>query len=102
MSRQPRFFAPGQRYRATIVDTETYFFACMRYIELNPVRAGMVSRPDDYLWSSHSANVGGTPDPLVTSHELYEALGVTAAERQHAYRELFGTPLTSSELQEIR
>ena len=62
------------RYRATIVDAENYLFECMRYIELNPVRAGMVRHPRDYPWSSYRANGEGRADSLVNPHALYQSL----------------------------
>jgi REP-associated tyrosine transposase len=77
------------RYRAAPIDGEAYFLACCRYIELNPVRAGMVRRPRDYRWSSYRAHALGGADALVADHPLYRALGRTAGERQAAYRALF-------------
>ena len=66
-----------------------YLLACMRYIELNPVRAGLAARPGDYRWSSFGANALCAADSLVTPHAFYYALGRSAAERQAAYRALF-------------
>jgi putative transposase len=77
------------RYRATVVDAENYLFECMRYIELNPVRAGMVVRPGDYAWSSHQTNAHGKIDELVTAHSLYRRLARQEEERLAAYRALF-------------
>jgi len=77
------------RYRAAPIDSEAYFLACCRYIELNPVRAGMVRRPRDYKWSSYRAQALGAADALVVAHPLYRALGRNAAERQAEYRALF-------------
>ena len=90
------------RYRATLVDSEEYLLACHRYIELNPVRAGLVGDPGDYPWSSHGANALGARDPLVTPHERYHALGGDARARQAAYRALFGETLPDSTLGAIR
>jgi putative transposase len=59
------------RFRSTVVTTESYWFNCMRYVELNPVRADMVSRPEAYPWSSFSSNAMGMPDGLLMPHELY-------------------------------
>src|SRR5574337_770254 len=70
------------RYRATVIEDEPYLFACLCYIELNPVRAGMVKHPRDYLWSSYHANADGEPDELITPHRLYRALGRTDEERR--------------------
>jgi putative transposase len=77
------------RYRAAAIDSERYFLTCMRYVEQNPVRAGLARHCGDYRWSSHLANATGTQDPLVTPHYLYEQLGRTGEERQSAYRLLF-------------
>ena len=85
-----------RRYRATLVDTDRYLLACYRYVELNPVRAGMVTDPGDYPWSSYRANAFGSHDALVTPHEQYLALG------PKAYRELVGVALDDHTLNEIR
>lgn len=90
------------RYRATLVDTDEYFFTCSRYIELNPVRAGIVDDPGRYAWSSYGVNAGGEVDPLVTPHDLYQALGPTAARRHQAYRALFATSIEPRTLSWIR
>ena len=65
------------RFRSSLIQTERNFFAVMRYIELNPVRAGMVATPGEYRWSSHRENVGGAPRGLVTPHPLYDQLGAS-------------------------
>lgn len=90
------------RYRASLIDSDHYLLACYRYIELNPVRAGMVDRPDAYRWSSYRANATGAYDPLTTAHERYLALASDAGERQAAYRALFGSTPTAAELGRIR
>jgi putative transposase len=90
------------RYRATAVDSDRYLLACMRYIELNPVRAGMVKSPGGHRWSSHAANALGAVDPLVTPHALYVGLGSTAAARRSAYRALFERDPAEEELAVIR
>jgi putative transposase len=90
------------RFKASLVDSEAYLLTCMRYIELNPVRAGMVTHPGEYRWSSYSANAHGNPDHLLQSHPLYRSLGETDARRQHAYRELFRTHLDVPALHALR
>src|SRR5438309_11554639 len=60
------------RYKAAMIDTERYFLICQRYIELNPVRAGMVTAPADYPWSSHRHYAYGTNNALVTPHLLVQ------------------------------
>ena len=73
------------RYRSCLVDSDGY----QRYIELNPVRASMVTVPGDYRWSSYRTNAFGKASRLVSPHTLYQQLGSTQAERQSAYRQLF-------------
>jgi putative transposase len=90
------------RYRSAPVDSEDYFLACCRYIELNPVRARMVAHPDDYRWSSYRAHAHGAADPLTCTHEHYEALGADAAARQAGYRELFRHELDEDFLSALR
>ena len=67
------------------IGARRYLLACMRYIELNPVRARLVGRPGDYRWSSYRANALGYHDPAVLPHALYYALGRSAEERRCAY-----------------
>ncbi len=90
------------RYRASVVDSERYLLTCMRYIESNPVRAGMVADPAHYPWSSHQANACGKPSDWLVPREEYLALGRDPAARAKAYRALFGRPVEGRELQSIR
>ena len=90
------------RYRSCVVDNESYWYTCMRYVELNPLRAGLVSRADAYRWSSHSANAFGMPDKLIVPHPLYTSLGQSPQLRQQAWRELCQEVLTEDQLVEIR
>jgi putative transposase len=90
------------RYRATLIDSEAHLLTCQRYIEMNPVRAGMVTHPREYRWSSYLANAEGRKDDVVESHALYQALGDEQVERRRAYRGLFRNPLPASELLAIR
>lgn len=90
------------RFRSCLIQDEIYLLACQRYIELNPVRAGMAAHPAEYRWSSYRANAQGEIDALVKTHPLYEALGLDAAARQVAYRELFRHELEPTLVDEIR
>lgn len=90
------------RFRSTVVESDRYLLACMRYIEMNPVRAGLVSEPGRYRWSSHAHHAGLRVDPLVREHEVYWSLGNTPFERQSAYKRLFEQELEASELLAIR
>ena len=75
---------------------------CHRYVECNPIRAKVVSRPEDYPWSSYRRNALGIKDPLLRDHATYKALGATVAARRAAYRELFGPGLTDEQVETIR
>jgi putative transposase len=90
------------RYKAGLVDTEPYLLTCMRYIELNPIRAQMITRPTDYAWSSYRHNGQGEPESVITHHPLYIQLGHGQAARCAAYRELFSTHIEPALLNEIR
>ena len=92
------------RYKATVIDSEHYLLSCYRYIELNPVRAGMVKHPSEYPWSSYSVNAQGAEDArlLLVPHSEYVLLGADAAKRQAAYRALFKTRISEKTLENIR
>ena len=90
------------RYKAAIVDEENYLLTCMRYIELNPVRARMVTSPGEFAWSSFRANACGTPDNLVVVHPIYRRLGHSREDCQAAYRELFRFAIPEPDLCNIR
>ena len=90
------------RYKSTLIDAEQYLLTCYRYIELNPVRAGMVAHPREYNWSSYGHNALGVTDPIVTEHALYRRLGRTTPERQAAYRALFRHHISQETLATIR
>lgn len=76
------------RYRSTLIQTESYLLACMAYIDLNPVRAGLVAQARDYPWSSHGHYAGLRSDRLVTPHPLFWTLGNTPFAREAAYAEM--------------
>jgi len=90
------------RFKSCPVQTEDYFLACLRYIELNPVRAGMVADPLEYHWSSHHANAFGKEIRLWSPHQEYLKLGRIASERQSRYRQLFETSIGSEVITDIR
>jgi putative transposase len=81
------------RFRAALIDSERYFLTCMRYMDLNPVRAGIVAKCRDFFWSSHAHYIGLKSDPLLTEHPLFWALGNTPFERDAAYQALFESDL---------
>jgi putative transposase len=76
------------RFKSTLIQTERYLLACMAYIDLNPVRAGMVVQAGDYPWSSFSHFVGRRADRLITPHPLFWELGNTPFAREAAYAQL--------------
>ena len=75
------------RFRAGLIEGERHLLACMRYIELNPVRAGLCADPLQWEWSSAAHHLGLKRQALVTEHDLYWRMGNTPFEREHAYRE---------------
>jgi putative transposase len=90
------------RFRSCIVDSDGYFLRCQRYVELNPVRAGIVRHPSDYPWSSHAANASGANSEIVIPHPLYLALGIDAGDRFANYCALIQEGIGNRELEEIR
>ena len=90
------------RFRSCLVDNENYFLVCQRYIELNPVRAGMVSHPANYEWSSYRANAHGHPGTIVQRHDIYNGLGNDDIERQASYRALFDEAIPDALLEQVR
>ena len=90
------------RFRSSIIEQDTYLFACHRYIEMNPVRAGIVNHPGEYKWSSYRVNGQGEHSGWIAHHSLYHNLGSDETERTLAYRELFRNELETGEIDKIR
>ena len=90
------------RYHSSLVQQECYLLACQRYIELNPVRANMVTDPADYEWSSYRTNALGIRLKILTPHPVYLSLGNTKASRLCNYRALFGSSIDKDLLFDIR
>lgn len=90
------------RFRSCLTQSEDYVLACYRYIELNPVRAGMVGQPDAYRWTSYPANALGRIDGLITPHDEYMRLGQHEEARREAYRGLFKAHLNAEMVNTIR
>ncbi|MES2297495.1 MAG: transposase [Pseudomonadota bacterium] len=89
------------RFKTSLVDSERYFLVCSRYIELNPVRAQLVSAPQDYPWSSYAHHAGVRPDGMITDHALYWSLGNTPFDREAAYIALTQQSLSTEEVGSI-
>ena len=90
------------RYRPALVYDERYWLTCMRYVELNPVRAGIVSKPEQYRWSSYAHHAFGKRDALVSGHPLYSALGATPESRELAWRRICGQEISANQLDSMR
>jgi len=90
------------RYKATLIDSEQYLLTCMRYIELNPVRAQMVDHPSKYAWSSFGYNALGQTNNMVTPHREYKQLGRMDSDRQANYRKLFKSQIPKDTLEALR
>ena len=90
------------RHKASLIDSERYLLRCQRYIELNPVRAGMVTNPSQYFWSSYQSNANGKVITCITPHDIYLRLGRNSVARQKAYRDLFEESLPEADLARLR
>jgi putative transposase len=90
------------RFKSSLVDQDQYCLSCYRYIELNPVRAGMVSQPSDYPWSSFGANALGQPLELLTPHPVWLGLGANDTSRRSTYLDLFHKAMEEQEIEAIR
>jgi putative transposase len=90
------------RFRSCMTGEEDYVLSCYRYIELNPVRAGIVKHPAEYGWSSYRANAQGEESGLIEPHETYTALGTDHGTRTAVYRELFRNQLDPKRVDQIR
>ncbi len=86
------------RYRSTVIQSERHLLACMVYMDLNPVRAGMVSDPAEHPWSSHHHHIGARVDKLITPHALYWQLGNTPFAREVAYTEMVRAGLSVNQV----
>lgn len=89
------------RYKSTLIETERYLLACMVYIDLNPVRAGMAAQARDHVWSSHAHYAGLHSDRLLTPHPLYWQLGNTPFAREAAYARLVQDGLSAQQQQAL-
>ncbi len=90
------------RYKSTIVEKERYFLACLRYIEMNPLRANLVRELKEYKRSSHMSHAYGMEDKILDKNEWYESLGETGEKKQRAYREFFKETIPEHEWDSIR
>lgn len=90
------------RFHSSLVESTRYFITCMRYIELNPVRAQLVPRPGDFDWSSFGQNINGEPSGLITPHPEYLSLGRDPEQRGANYFRLFDRAFEKSDIDAIR
>lgn len=90
------------RFSSSPIDTDRYLMACCRYVELNPVRAGMVSVPQDYPWSSYRHKVGQSLCQWLDEDPCYTELGSTPSERVARYHAWVLDSIPDGEWQFIR
>lgn len=90
------------RHKSSLVDQDNYLLTCMRYIELNPVRANMVLTPAEYPWSSYGCNAGNESNDLIENHEVFESLGSDIDKRAGVYRALFDDEIPYKDISLIR
>jgi putative transposase len=90
------------RHKSSLIEAERYLLACYRYVELNPVRAGMVKHPGEYGWSSHRHHTTGEPNAMITHHDVFLRLAQNPKERQKRYRDLIQLGLDTRDAHAIR
>ncbi len=90
------------RYKSSTISDDAYFFICMRYIELNPVRAYMVKHPSNYEWSSYHANALGKKNTIISPHYLYLSMAKNKDERNKLYENLFTLALSDKDIKKIQ
>ena len=90
------------RFKASLINDQEYLLTCMRYIELNPVRANMVQVPEEYRWSSYGCNANGDINGLITPHNIYKRLASCEKERLAVYKSLFTSHIDKNVITDIR
>jgi putative transposase len=90
------------RFYSCLVPSESYVLACYRYIELNPVRAGMVAAATQYRWSSYGANAEGKGNAFIRPHAAYDGLGLESEQRSRAYKNMCDQGVPALVVEEIR
>ncbi len=90
------------RFKASLISDEQYLLTCMRYIELNPIRANIVNSPSRYRWSSYRHNAQGKDNSIITEHSLYTGLAKTKVARRENYKDLFKAHIDAEQLKSIR
>lgn len=89
------------RYKTSLIDAENYLLVCSRYIESMPVAAGLVPSAGAYAWSSYAHHIGTQPDPVITDHGMYWALGNTPFDREASYRAISEGPLDTAQIDAV-
>ncbi len=90
------------RFKSSPIPRDAYLLACCRYVELNPVRAGLVATPRDYRWSSYRRRAGGEAQPPIDLDEGYLSVGATPQERGKQYRAWVRAAIPEGEWEQIR
>ena len=90
------------RFKSSLIDSDNYLLACCRYVDLNPVRAAVVSAPDQYQWSGYRGRAGLAPDAVLSHHSVFEVLGASESHRAIAYRRFVERGPGDDELSLIR
>ena len=90
------------RFKASLIETDSYLLACYRYVDLNPVRAMIVARPELYRWSSYRRHAGGQCDGWLDNADVYLSLGRNTSQRANAYAKIVAAGSSDEELQLIR
>jgi len=90
------------RFRTALIVDERYWLTCLRYVEMNPVRAGIVGSPDSYRWSSYRTHAFGERDPVISPHAVFDGLATRADQRQEVWRRMCAPPVQIEQLAALR
>ena len=90
------------RFKSSLIESESYLLSCMRYIELNPVRANMAHSPEDYIYSSYHANALGKDDLLVTPHVEFLKISESSKNRAKFYQGLFNQIISQEDMNNLK
>lgn len=89
------------RHKGNLIQSDLYLLRCMQYIELNPVRAHMVNKPEEYYWSSYTSNALDSDNSILTPHKIYLELSSSSDERYIIYNDIVGSGMNQNIVDEI-
>src|SRR5262245_18511729 len=90
------------RFKSPVIQADEHVWTVLRYVEANPLRAGLVDDLAKWLWSSFASHVGLASDDLVAVAPVWERLGADEDKRQKYWRRWLHQPITAKELAAVR